>query len=261
MEAGLVGTLTLAGVTPGDAVLATLTYRLVSYWLPIRRAPSHTARSAAATRRPTGRPDSPQRRVLRSVPGIRHSRPARCLEGRARAGARLPEAARAACRPAAPGEQGGADGEDRRRALGRRAASDGGDDRPGVRLAAAQGARSGGDRDAADRVRAACRAGRARSERFEALLDEGRRLFVGGAAAKRGRCCARRSLSGGAGRSRSRALRIRGQRDSPARRAAPGRARAAPARPSLRSAATSKRSVSWKRWFVSIRCGKRFAGC
>ncbi len=35
VEAGLVGTLTLAGVTPGDAVLATLTYRLVSYWLPI----------------------------------------------------------------------------------------------------------------------------------------------------------------------------------------------------------------------------------
>jgi uncharacterized protein (TIRG00374 family) len=35
VEAGLVGTLTLAGVGPQDAVLATLTYRLVSYWLPI----------------------------------------------------------------------------------------------------------------------------------------------------------------------------------------------------------------------------------
>ena len=35
VEAGLVGTLTLAGVAPGDALLATLTYRLVSYWLPI----------------------------------------------------------------------------------------------------------------------------------------------------------------------------------------------------------------------------------
>ena len=35
VEAGLAGTLTLAGVTPGDALLATLTYRLVSYWLPI----------------------------------------------------------------------------------------------------------------------------------------------------------------------------------------------------------------------------------
>jgi uncharacterized protein (TIRG00374 family) len=35
VEAGLVGTLALAGVTPQDALLATLTYRLVSYWLPI----------------------------------------------------------------------------------------------------------------------------------------------------------------------------------------------------------------------------------
>jgi uncharacterized protein (TIRG00374 family) len=35
VEAGLVGTLTLAGVPAQDAVLATLTYRLVSYWLPI----------------------------------------------------------------------------------------------------------------------------------------------------------------------------------------------------------------------------------
>jgi uncharacterized protein (TIRG00374 family) len=35
VEAGLVGTLTLAGVTPQDAVVATLLYRLVSYWLPI----------------------------------------------------------------------------------------------------------------------------------------------------------------------------------------------------------------------------------
>jgi uncharacterized protein (TIRG00374 family) len=35
VEAGLVGTLTLAGISPQDAVTATLTYRLVSYWLPI----------------------------------------------------------------------------------------------------------------------------------------------------------------------------------------------------------------------------------
>jgi uncharacterized protein (TIRG00374 family) len=35
VEAGLVGTLTLAGVTAQDALVATLTYRLVSYWLPI----------------------------------------------------------------------------------------------------------------------------------------------------------------------------------------------------------------------------------
>jgi len=35
VEAGLVGTLTLAGVSAQDAVLATLAYRLVSYWLPL----------------------------------------------------------------------------------------------------------------------------------------------------------------------------------------------------------------------------------
>ena len=35
VEAGLLGTLTLAGVNPADAVLAALVYRLVSFWLPI----------------------------------------------------------------------------------------------------------------------------------------------------------------------------------------------------------------------------------
>ena len=35
VEAGLTGTLTIAGLSAGDAVLATLAYRLVSYWLPI----------------------------------------------------------------------------------------------------------------------------------------------------------------------------------------------------------------------------------
>jgi uncharacterized protein (TIRG00374 family) len=35
VEAGLVGTLTLAGVPGSDALTATLLYRLVSYWLPI----------------------------------------------------------------------------------------------------------------------------------------------------------------------------------------------------------------------------------
>jgi len=35
VDAGLVGTLTLAGVSAQDALLATLTYRLVSFWLPI----------------------------------------------------------------------------------------------------------------------------------------------------------------------------------------------------------------------------------
>jgi len=35
VEAGLAGTLALIGVTGGDAVLATLAYRLFSYWLPV----------------------------------------------------------------------------------------------------------------------------------------------------------------------------------------------------------------------------------
>jgi uncharacterized protein (TIRG00374 family) len=35
VEAGLVGTLTLAGVAPKEALLATLVYRLVSFWIPI----------------------------------------------------------------------------------------------------------------------------------------------------------------------------------------------------------------------------------
>lgn len=35
VEAGLTAMLTLAGVSPGDAVLATFAYRLVSYWLPL----------------------------------------------------------------------------------------------------------------------------------------------------------------------------------------------------------------------------------
>ncbi len=35
VEAGLTGVLALAGVSAGDAVLATLSYRLVSFWLPL----------------------------------------------------------------------------------------------------------------------------------------------------------------------------------------------------------------------------------
>jgi uncharacterized protein (TIRG00374 family) len=35
VEAGLVGTLTLAGVNPANALVATLVYRLVAFWLPI----------------------------------------------------------------------------------------------------------------------------------------------------------------------------------------------------------------------------------
>jgi uncharacterized protein (TIRG00374 family) len=35
VEAGLTGTLALAGVSAGDAVIATFAYRLVSFWLPL----------------------------------------------------------------------------------------------------------------------------------------------------------------------------------------------------------------------------------
>jgi len=35
VEAGLTGTLALAGVSSGEAVVATLAYRLVAYWLPL----------------------------------------------------------------------------------------------------------------------------------------------------------------------------------------------------------------------------------
>jgi uncharacterized protein (TIRG00374 family) len=35
VEAGLTGTLALAGVHGGPAVLASLAYRLASYWLPL----------------------------------------------------------------------------------------------------------------------------------------------------------------------------------------------------------------------------------
>jgi uncharacterized protein (TIRG00374 family) len=35
VEAGLTGTLALAGISAGAAVVATLAYRLVSFWAPI----------------------------------------------------------------------------------------------------------------------------------------------------------------------------------------------------------------------------------
>ena len=39
MEASLSGLLVLAGVHPGDAFLATLAYRIASYWLPLLAGP------------------------------------------------------------------------------------------------------------------------------------------------------------------------------------------------------------------------------
>jgi len=61
VEAGLAGTLVLAGVDAGDAAVATLAYRLVSFWLPLpvggiawllarrRYGPAEPDASAAAT--------------------------------------------------------------------------------------------------------------------------------------------------------------------------------------------------------------------
>jgi uncharacterized protein (TIRG00374 family) len=73
VEAGLVGTLALAGVSSGDAVAATLLYRIVSYWLliPVGAAayvlfrrrygriaafPQTVSRVADSAERPTGEP-------------------------------------------------------------------------------------------------------------------------------------------------------------------------------------------------------------
>jgi uncharacterized protein (TIRG00374 family) len=57
VEAGLTATLTLAGVNAADAVLATLAYRLVSYWLPLMVGPFayllHRRRYARSSVRPT----------------------------------------------------------------------------------------------------------------------------------------------------------------------------------------------------------------
>jgi uncharacterized protein (TIRG00374 family) len=39
VEASLTGFLVLAGVSSGDALLATLTYRLASYWVPLAAGP------------------------------------------------------------------------------------------------------------------------------------------------------------------------------------------------------------------------------
>ncbi len=56
VEAGLSATLVLAGVSPPDAVLATLAYRLVSYWLPLVAGPfaylAHRHRYVGRTEEP-----------------------------------------------------------------------------------------------------------------------------------------------------------------------------------------------------------------
>lgn len=55
VEAGLSGTLALAGVPPAKAVLATLLYRLASYWLPILAGPVAYALFRRRYRQPPGR--------------------------------------------------------------------------------------------------------------------------------------------------------------------------------------------------------------
>src|SRR4029079_8484301 len=52
VEAGLTGMLTLAGVSAGDAVLATFAYRLFSYWLALPAGPAASARPPVCS--PTG---------------------------------------------------------------------------------------------------------------------------------------------------------------------------------------------------------------
>ena len=54
VEAGMTAMLVLAGVDPGDAVLATFAYRLFSYWLPL---PFGLLGMALAPRPTTATPD------------------------------------------------------------------------------------------------------------------------------------------------------------------------------------------------------------
>jgi uncharacterized protein (TIRG00374 family) len=65
VEAGLTGMLTLAGVSPGDAVLATFAYRLFSYWLPLPLglvgALGHRRVIAQLERQAPGDPSAPPR--------------------------------------------------------------------------------------------------------------------------------------------------------------------------------------------------------
>jgi uncharacterized protein (TIRG00374 family) len=61
VEAGLTATLVLAGVPAAQATLATLAYRLVSYWLPVAaaaRKPRYTVPSSGKSGMPTRLPHS-----------------------------------------------------------------------------------------------------------------------------------------------------------------------------------------------------------
>ena len=63
VEAGLTGTLVLAGVASGDAVVATLAYRLAAYWVPLPLG----AVAYVVHRRVTASPRSPTRRPRRDA--------------------------------------------------------------------------------------------------------------------------------------------------------------------------------------------------
>ena len=62
MEASLSGLLNLAGVHPGYAVLATLAYRIASYWLPLLAGPP----AYLLFRHRYGRPAPPARHADRA---------------------------------------------------------------------------------------------------------------------------------------------------------------------------------------------------
>ena len=71
--AGLASTLVLAGVPSGQAALATLAYRLVSYWLPLPAGvvsyALHRRRYGGRTRR-AGGPSGSERSVAAEEPGV-----------------------------------------------------------------------------------------------------------------------------------------------------------------------------------------------
>ena len=83
VEAGLSALLILAGVPGGDAVVATLAYRIISYWLPIwwGRSPTSPSGCATASRGTAG--------AGRPAPGERRW-PGLTAAGRARAGGSAP---------------------------------------------------------------------------------------------------------------------------------------------------------------------------
>ena len=84
VEAGLTATLTLAGVSAADAVLATLAYRLVSYWLPLVAGPfaylAHRRRYLGRAKAPVAeRRLAGSRQEREELPEVGHARAAPLL--------------------------------------------------------------------------------------------------------------------------------------------------------------------------------------